>query len=302
MTQIRTLIENNFGWMLILGGLLGFVVPSLGDFANYVIILLIAGLVYFACPSIKRDELLEVDIFQVGLFTLIRYAIFPIVLYFIAYSFIPDYAIGVLLLSLMPAAMAVASLSMISGGIASLGIAITVISSFLTPVIVPAMFSFLGYQVDVNEFALFFTLAFVVFAPFIIFFFGAGRIKAHKKWVLETGKASSIIIMALILLVVVSSYKETLLSNPAMLLEGSIVMFILFFVFYAFGFVFSKFVPQEQRPAYVYSSGAMNNGLAIGLSFIYFSPETTFFIVISEVVWCFYVAASQYYFTRRAKT
>ncbi len=302
MTQIRTLIENNFGWMLILGGLLGFVVPSLGDFANYVIILLIAGLVYFACPSIKRDELLEVDIFQVGLFTLIRYAIFPIVLYFIAYRFIPDYAIGVLLLSLMPAAMAVASLSMISGGIASLGIAITVISSFLTPVIVPAMFSFLGHQVDVNEFALFFTLAFVVFAPFIIFFYGTGRIKTHKKWVLETGKASSIIIMALILLIVISSYKETLLSNPALLIEGNIIMFCLFAMFYAFGFIFSKFVPQEQRPAYVYSSGAMNNGLAIGLSFIYFSPETTFFIVISEVVWCFYVAASQYYFTRRANT
>lgn len=299
MAQIKTLIENNFGWMLILGGLLGFVVPSIGDAANYVVIILIAGLVYFACPSIKKSELLEVDIFQVGTFTFLRYAIFPIVLYFIAYSFIPNYAIGVLLLSLMPAAMAVASLSMISGGSPSLGIAITVISSFLAPVIVPAMFSFLGHQVDVNEFALFFTLAFVVFAPFIMFFYGTSRIKAHKKWVLETGKAASIVLMALILLVVVSSYKQTLLSNPAMLLEGSIIMFFLFGLFYAFGFVFSKFVPKSQQPAYVYSSGAMNNGLAIGLSFIYFSPETTFFIVISEVIWCLYIVLVQYYFTRK---
>lgn len=296
---MKAWIENNFGWVLILGGLIGFAVPSIGDSANYIIILLVASLVYFACPSVKCEELLNVDIFQIGVFSLLRYAIFPIVLYYIALMIVPDYAIGVLLLSLMPAAMAVASLSMISGGRPSLAIAITVISSFLVPAIVPAMFAFLGHQVDVNEFALFFTLAFVVFAPFAMYFYGLGRIKAHRNWVKDKGKAGSIIGVALILLVVVSSYKQTLLSNPSPLLEGTIIMTVLFALYYAFGFIFSSFMPKDQEVAYVYSSGAINNGLAIGLSFIYFSPETTFFIVISEIVWCVYVAATQWYFTRK---
>ncbi len=286
---------------MLLGGLLGFFIPSFDDTANYIIIFLIAGLVYFACPSVKKNELINIDIFQVGVFSFLRYAIFPIVLYYITLQTFPEYAIGVLLLSLMPAAMAVASLAMISGGKPSLGISITVISSFLAPAIVPAMFGFLGHQVDVNEFALFLTLAVVVFTPFIIYFYGTSRIESHKKWVMNVGKAGSIIFMALILLVVVSSYKGQLLSDYPLLIKGMGVMFVLFGLFYAFGFVFSYFLPKEQRAAYVYSSGAINNGLAIGLSFIYFSPETTFFVAISEIVWCVYVAATQWYFTKQSK-
>ena len=77
-------------------------------------------------------------------------------------------------------------------------------------------------------------------------------------------------------------------------------MFVLFFVFYLFGFVFSLFVPKDQRSTYIWASGAINNGLAIGLSFLYFSPEITFFIVISEIIWCLYVAAAQWWFSRSA--
>lgn len=222
---MRSWIENNFAIMLILGGLIGLITPSLGSISNYLVIFFVAGLVYFVCPKIRKEELLDADIFQIGLFTLLRFAILPIALYYLARLIIPDYAIGVLLLSLMPAAMAVASLSMISGGKPSLGIAVTVISSFLVPVIVPATFAFLGHNVDVNELALFVTLAFVVFGPFLFYFYGFGRIETHRNWVDLNGKAASVILMALVLLFVVSSYKGELLSNPSLFLESFIIMF-----------------------------------------------------------------------------
>lgn len=298
---MKTWIENNFAIVLLLGGVIGFFVPSMGDEVNNkIIVFLIGALVYFACPSIKRADLLDVDIFQVGLFTLIRFAIFPIVLFYLATMFIPNYAIGILLLSLMPSAMAVASLCMISGGKTALGISLTIIASILTPVLVPSVFAFLGHQVEVNEIGLFVTLVLVLFVPFIVYFYGTSRLQKHKKWVADFGKMASILTMAFLLLIILSSYKEQFLDNLDLLLKGGFIMFGLFFLFYLFGFVFSYFVPKDQRSTYILSSGAINNGLAIGLSFIYFSPETTFFIVISEIVWCLYVAAAQWYFSRRA--
>jgi predicted Na+-dependent transporter len=211
---------------------------------------------------------------------------------------VPQYAIGILLLSLMPAAIVVASLCMISGAKVALGISLTVISSILIPVVIPGIFSFLGHQVDVNEIALFFTLIMVIFFPFALYFFCATRLPKHKKWVEDNGKSLSVVLMSLVLFIIVSSYKTEFLNNIDILLEGTLIMFVLFFVFYLFGYAFSQFVAEEQRLTYIWASGAINNGLAIGLSFLYFSPETTFFVVISEVVWCAYVAATQWYFSK----
>ncbi len=301
MTKIRTLIENNFALCLVFFAALGLFLPSFGDYSDKLVIIFVAGLVYFSGPSIKIKEMLDVDIFQIGTFTLLRYAILPIIFFYIAQLIVPDYAVGILLLTLMPAAMAVASLCAISSSKVALGLSITLISSLLTPLFVPAVFSFLGHYVEVNTISLFVSLLLVVIVPLFLYFGPTVRFNVTKNWVTENAKMMSIILMALILYVVVSSYRTEFLENIDMLLKGTFIMFVVFFLCYLFGYVFGFFVPKEQRSTYIIASGTMNNGLAIGVSFLYFSAEITFFIMISEIVWSFYVAASQYYFSKQKK-
>ena len=302
MTKIKTWIEGNFALLLLLGAALGFFIPGFGSFSEAIVIVLVASLVYFACPDIRREELFQVDIFQVGFFTLLRFAVFPLFLFYTANIFIPDYAEGILLLALMPAAIAIASLCSISGGKVALGIGLTMISSLLAPAFIPSIFSFLGHLVEVNVLGLFITLTLVVFVPMVLYFVLTRPVKPLQVWVEDKGKAASIITMALVLLVVISSYKDQFWHDLPHLYEGFFIMMGLFFLFYLFGVLFSYFVPKDQRSTYIYASGAINNGLAIGLSFLYFSAETTFFIVLSEIIWCFYVAAAQWYFSRYPET
>lgn len=299
MLKIKNFIENNFAVSLLVAAILALFLPGFGKYSNDIVIFLIAGLVFFASPQVKRDELLSVDIFQVGLFTVLRFAVFPIILFYIAQAIVPEYAEGILLLALMPAAMAVTSLCSISGSKVALGLSLTVISSVLVPVFVPSIFSFLGRFVEINVFGLFATLMMVIFVPFIIYFGIINKIQPIKNWVISNTKLMPILLMSLVLFIVISANKEQFLDNVDLLITGSIVMMVVFGLFYLFGIVFSFFVPQDQRGSYVFASGAINNGLAIGLSFLYFSPHTVFFVVISEIVWCVYVAVAQWFFSRK---
>ena len=97
-----------------------------------------------------------------------------------------------------------------------------------------------------------------------------------------------------------AAQKEEFFSNVNELFIALFVMFFAFALFYGFGVIYALFLPEEYKRPIIWGSGAMNNSLAVGLSFAYFDAKITFFIVVSEIIWSVYVAAAQRYFTRRA--
>ena len=173
MTGIKNFIENNFSLLLLVGFIAGFFTPSLGEISDEIVIFLIAVLIFLSCADINTKDFFNVDVFQIGLFTLLRFAVFPLVLFYLAYLLVPQYAIGVLLLSLMPAGMAVASLCSMSKAPNSvpIGLSLTIISSLLAPFFIPAVYSFLGQTLEVDVLGLFITLSLVVFVPIILYLY-----------------------------------------------------------------------------------------------------------------------------------
>jgi predicted Na+-dependent transporter len=97
-----------------------------------------------------------------------------------------------------------------------------------------------------------------------------------------------------------AAQKHEFLANADVMISAFFVMSILFGLFYLFGFLFSLAVKKEDKVSFIYSSGAMNNSLAVGLAFAYFDAQIILFIVLSEVVWSAYVAAAQWWFSKRA--
>ena len=292
MTQIRMLIEKNFSLLLIVGFLLGFVVPDIGDVADEVVVFLTAFLIFLSCADIKPVDFLKIDIFQVALFTLLRFAAFPLVCFFAVKSFYPEFAVGTLLLLLMPAGVAVASLCSMTGSKVALGLSLTIISSLLAPAFIPGTFAFLGQYVSVDILKLFLTLALVVFVPIILYFFVAAKNNTMDAAIKKYNKSSAVMILSVILMIVIAAQKEEFLSNISLIFTGFWVMTAIIGACYVFGIAYSFFVSQDEKVPYIISSGAMNNSLAVGLAFAYFDATTSLFLVLSEVVWSIYVAVA----------
>ena len=300
MKKVRQVIEGNFSLLLVIGLVTGFFVPSFGEFSDEIVIFLTAVLIFLSCADIEIRDFFKVDIFQIGLFTLIRFAVFPLALFYLAQAWFPEFAIGVLLLALMPAGVAVASLCSMSKANVGLGLSLTIISSLLAPAFIPSVFSFLGQVVTVDVWGLFITLVLVVFVPIILYFSLFYKRTQIKNSIKKYNKASSVVILSVILLIVMAAQKHELLANIDTIITATFVMTGLFALFYLFGFLFSLGVDKENRVSFILSSGAMNNSLAVGLAFAYFDAKITLFIVLSEVVWSVYVAAAQWWFSRRA--
>lgn len=292
MAQIKTLIEKNFSLLLLVGFLLGFVAPDIGGAADEVAIILTALLIFLSCADIKPVDFLKIDVFQVALFTLLRFALFPLVCFFVIKSFYPEFAVGALLLLLMPAGVAVASLCSLTGAKVALGLSLTIVSSILAPVFIPGTFAFLGQYVEVDIFKLFVTLALVVFIPILVYFYGAAKIPKVDRVIKDYNKSAAVVILAVILMVVIAAQKQEFLDNVSLIFSGFWVMVVLIGACYLFGIVFSFFVAKDEKVPFIISSGAMNNSLAVGLAFAYFDATTSLFIVLSEVVWSIYVAVA----------
>ncbi len=301
MKQVKIWVEKNLALSLLLGILAGFLFPDFGEVANDLVVFLTGLLIFFSCTNIKIKDMFLIDIFQIALFSLLRFMVFPIILFYAAWILFPEYSHGVLLLAIMPAGVAVTALCAMSGGNATLGLGLTVITSLLAPAVVPSVFSFLGQSVDVDTWGLFKTLCLVVFVPLVIYFVAARPVVPVRKWLVSNNKFLSIVVLTVIMLIVVASQKEAFLSEFSRLYIDLSIMVGLFGILYLFGIAFSFFLIAEpkDRISYIFASGAMNNALAVGLSFLYFDSHTTFFVVASEFVWSFCVVAGQWWFSKK---
>jgi len=299
MAKIKNLIDNNFSLLLILGAISGFFLPSLGEFADEVVIVLTAFLIFLSCSDIDKKAFFEIDIFHMGVFTMLRFAVFPLVLFYLVRAFLPEFSTGILLLALMPAGVAVASLCSMSKANVVIGLSLTIVTSLLAPFVIPAVYSFLGQTVNVNVWNLFLTLIYVVLLPIVLYFFVFDKIKPVKKIIKDYNKTTAILFLSIILAIVIAAQREEIFSNIDLIVKGLFVMTGVYGIFYAFGIAYSFFLQKEEKIPYILASGANNNSLAVGLSFAYFDPLTSLFMVLSEVIWSFYVAAAQYIFSRR---
>lgn len=102
MLKIKNIIERNFSSVLLLGALAGFFVPGFGEGADKIVIILTAILIFISCSDIEPNDFFKTDIFNMGVFTLLRFMVLPLILFAVFQILFPEYAIGALLLALMP--------------------------------------------------------------------------------------------------------------------------------------------------------------------------------------------------------
>ena len=298
LSRTRDFFENNFNLVLIAAFIAGLVVPGLPHLPNWTILVTVGAVIFFSFSRLEWSDIGHIKIKEALFFYLCRYIILPLPPYFIFLFILPDYALAVLLLSLMPAGVAVMPLTIISRGNGSLALSLTVISTLLAPFLVPFVFAIAGHDIDLNIMSMFGTLVSLIFIPILVFFIIVRPVPKLNKTVKDNGAFLSVVNLALMLMIVIAKQREYILSEFSSLVWHMAILFPLFFVFYLIGwFIFPK-IRLEERISYAYGSGAMNNVISISLAFLYFNPEVALIMVLTEIPWVLSIPVFQAFLHR----
>jgi BASS family bile acid:Na+ symporter len=260
-------------------------VPGLEKTPEWAVLFFLGALIFFSCSNITIDNLRQIKIREVAGFYVLRFIALPIALYGVFIWLMPEFAHGVLLLALMPAGVAAGALCGVMGGNVALGLSLTVLSGLMAPMAVPAVYGLIGQDLSLDIFAMAQTLAIVILVPLALYFFGARHNAPVKQWTRANSKIGTTVFLGLMLGVVIAIQKHELFAAPQYAVLAMIVLVPLFAVFYGAGWLIAMRADRRARISFAVSSGAMNNALAISLALLYFPPEVTLFVVVSEIPW-----------------
>lgn len=281
---MRALIENHFGLVLLFSVVVGLIAPLAGvpdDSASWAL----AMLTYASCFKLNDGGFSDIRWKQIAWFYVARYVILPVVLFGIAHYTVPDYALGVFLLALVPAAVSSPAFSHMFGGAVPPAFAIVIVSTLLAPFLIPLQFMWASeVAMDISPMGLFKTLAFCIFTPMALYF----MTRRFKKWgvvMYDNVKLISIVLVAFVIALVIAKQKPAILADvPALALPfaasfGSYAVFVLVAVWLA------RKQPRDIKITYAVCSGFNNVALGVSLALIHFPAKIILLVAVSEIAW-----------------
>lgn len=290
-SRLRQLIEKRFSLILALGVFAGLFMPGLDRLPSYSPIILIALVMFFSCSKVAFSELQGLNKGVALLFFPVRFVLLPAFLYQLALWLTPQYAVGVLLIALMPVGVASTAIANLTGGNPSFSLSITVLTNALTPALVPLMlWALSGETIQLDTLSLLQTLALTVLVPSLLYGLVIRRHAKAKAWVRRESQAASTLLLGCMAASVIALQRSYIMANPEGVFYASIVVGLLYVLLYGFGFVYGWVTPGRDRLSYAICSGVNNIALSAGIAALYFSAETTVFTVIGEIMWVMAVA------------
>jgi predicted Na+-dependent transporter len=292
--NIRVWIEGNFTVVLTLGVLAGLFAPMLDRAPDISAIFCIAAVIFFSCTKVVWGEMRAFDVKAAALFYALRFVMLPAVLYALTLWLIPSFAVGILLVALMPAGASSTAMAHMVGGNTALALSGTVITNALAPLSVPLMVALCaGQHIHINTAQLFLTLCLSVFVPAALYFGFAARIPPVKAWATQHAQWCSILLLGVMVAVVVGMRRSYFFDKPETVLLAFGIGCVLYALLYALGWWFAKHrhLSLPDQKTYAICSGTNNIALSAALAVLYFSPSTVLFAVTGEVAWVAGIAA-----------
>ncbi len=288
---MRALIERNFTFILLLGIVAGLYVPGLDHLPAYAPIIAISMVIFFSCSRVSLEEIRGFDRRAAFLFFVVRFFLVPALLYYLALQVVPDYALGILLVALMPVGVASTAMANLTGGNPSISLAATVVTNAMTPLTVPFMLWLLsGNDVPLDAGRMLITLALSVFLPASLYFLIARRIAPVKRWISRESQAATTLLLGVMAALVIALQRSYIFDYPQEVLWALAVACGLFALLYVFGWLYAFSMPAREKTTYAICSGTNNIALSAGIAALYFSATTTVFTVMGEIAWIIGVA------------
>ncbi|MCU0473802.1 MAG: bile acid:sodium symporter [Bacteroidales bacterium] len=286
--KISRFIEKYFWVFLITGIFFGLWMPAPFAVPGYLPKILLGMMLFLVFLKIDALEILEnIKNYRLMAFIATSYMIIIPVLLFLVFSFFDkELAIGVLLLTAMPAGVSTPALTDILNGNISLAMSIAIVTQLIAPFTVPLLFWVINFKgLEINILLLFKDISFMVFLPLIL----SQIIKNKFPMTIIKSQhfftSANVILLFAFVYFAISSQSEIILNNPATLVLKTAILFLVFIILHFIGYLICYKEKKENKIALAVTSAYMNNGLAIVLASTYFGPDMLVLMVLSELPW-----------------
>lgn len=279
-------IRRYFGLLLLLSCLTGMVAPSFGDASPVIVMTALAFIVF--CSYFQTGfspEVLRSDLALAVRFWALRFLIIPPAVFFLLRPFSPFFALAMLLMLLLPAAVSSPSFSAIFGGKADLSLKILLYSNFLAVCTIPAGMSWLaGPLARVSPLDLLRTLLITIVVPFILHL-PLRKVKRVKDLALRYNPLCTLLGLSTIFIVATARNRPAILGNPELVLLYAGLAVSVYALLYALGFVLlPNSTPLEKR-TFSISSGANNIGLGVTITAMFFPGNMNILFIVAQLAW-----------------
>ncbi len=287
----RGFVNNNLNTVLIVSIVAGLGIPGLELIPDIYVPYILGVMVFFLCAKISIQEIHGLTISEIVVFYIFRFILFPIILYYLTLFVYPKFAMGILLIALMPVGVTTPALVGVLNGSVALAFVLTISSSLLAPFVIPITFLITDKSTTIEVASLSYTLFSVIFIPAVVYILLLRLKPSSAHAVKNNSSFMTILLLGIIIAVVISKQREAFFSDFSLLFDSIIFCSLLFFFLYAFGWLYQWKKSRGKIITYSLCSGANNNALAISLALIYFPSEIIFFVIISELLWVLAIPA-----------
>lgn len=286
--EISRFIEKHFWLILIAAVLLGLWLPVQFGAPPIVPKILLIMMLFLAFLKIDALEVLEnIRNFRLMIYIAAIYMLaIPLLFFFSTRIFDSELAVGILLLTAMPAGVSTPVLTDIAKGNISLSMSLVIVSQLLAPFTVPFLFWLVDINsLEIDKLLILKDIAILVFLPLVI----SQVVKKYlPRAIIKTQHlftSANVILLFSFVYVTVSSQRNVIVENPAGLIWKVAVLYLVFLLLHIIGYMICPKEKRENRIAIAIGAAYMNNGMAIVLAVSYFKPEILVLMVLSELPW-----------------
>jgi len=286
--KISEFIEKHFWIFLLAGIIIGLWQPLRSETPPVILKLLLGMMLFLVFMKIDALEVFEKlkDIKLMILIVLIYMIIVPLMFYILTLIFDKQLALGLLLLTAMPAGVSSPALVDLLRGNIPLAMSIAVVTQIVAPFTVPFLFWIIGSKsLDINILMVFRDIVILIFIPMIL----AQSAKRLFPRAISRGHhlftSVNVLVLFSFVYIAISSQRDIIIAYPVSLIWKTVVLYLVFSLLHGIGYLMGLKQNKENKIAYAVTSAYMNNGMAIVLAAAYFSPDILILMVLSELPW-----------------
>ena len=240
---------------------------------------------------------------QILVFTVMKLAVLPVIIYFFFFFIAPDYALSALLLTGVSAGVVAPMISNMVRGNSALVLVVVVITSVLAPFTLPALIKMVvAKEVAISFLSMLRMLATVIFIPIIIVEIIRYLMPRFVAPILKFQYPIALLLFALINLGVFYRYAFFFKKEPSVIIMATVVAFVLAAIYCAVGILFFRKGPVENQLAGAVMLGNLNNVLVIVFSSEFFGPVEPLVAAMYVIPFFVIVIPLRYYHHRKTKT
>ncbi len=280
---------ERYFWVFMIAGLvMGLIHPVLIDFFMsllqpfLIVMLLLVFLKTDLAQILKHIKNYRYMAFIVFMFMLVV----PVLLFEATSLISPELAVGILLLTAMPAGAASPALTDIVKGNIALSTSILILTSIIAPFTVPVLFWALHVDgLAVTPWWIFKSLAFIIFLPMVISLIVRRFFSEFIAKTTHIFTSINIFLLTLMVFAVIGSQRNVILNDFIPILWQTVFLYLIFILLHVIGFLVG--FKEDKKGKIAISTGLtyMNNGMAIVLAASCFKPSILLFTILSELPW-----------------